>query len=152
MIKCMNSQTEILNNILAEMKKVDGKEETSEKVWALAATIVDRFFALLFFIVVLLVNLVLYVFQLTNLHWKKIGPWVCQSIHINNGQCSCNVIGGSRGRSRSASPLRVLIRTNFTKCSSVVSDLQGWHPAMGNPGSASECGVLPVVETLCKQI
>ena len=59
MITCMNSQTEILNNILEELKKSDEKDETYGKAWVLASTILDRFFALFFTILVLLVNLLL---------------------------------------------------------------------------------------------
>ena len=64
-LKGLTSQAEILKNILTELKKGHehiNREETHEKAWVLAAAILDRFFALLSFVVVVIVNIsILYI-------------------------------------------------------------------------------------------
>ena len=64
-VEGLASQTQILKNILKELKKGSQNshmEETHEKAWVLAAAILDRFFALLSFVVVVVVNVsILYI-------------------------------------------------------------------------------------------
>ena len=64
-VEGLASQTKILKNILTELKKGHenvNREETHEKTWVLAAAILDRFFAILSFVVVVVVNIsILYI-------------------------------------------------------------------------------------------
>ena len=64
-VRGLSSQTEILKSILMELKKGRenfNREETHEKTWVLAAAILDRFFAILSFVVVVVVNIsILYI-------------------------------------------------------------------------------------------